>query len=520
MTNPAQAMRMLVTYAICIPLAIFMGYTMTEIGNNPDYSNLFVVAIVVAFLSSPIFIKWHYPIMVFGLGCPMTCFFLKGRPPLWEVVVLLSLGIAIIERTVNSERRFISVPVLTWPILYTIAMALFTAEMTGGIGLHSLGGDTGGGQKYLTLFIGLAIYFALTSRRIPKEKRKLYVILIFLAGTPAFISDLFPYLPAPLNYINLLFPPSNSLVNNDNVSVGVTRLGAFGATASVVANFLLARYGLRGIVSAVHPLRFLIFFCLIAMTMLGGYRLTVISYAETIILLFFLEGLYRTRMLLVFIMGGLLIATLLFSFADKLPYTFQRALSFLPVHVDPGAKLDAEGSREWREKMWADVWPKVPQYLLLGKGYALHAEDFAYMGGGAFAGQGADLDESQQGLAISMDYHNGPLSTLMPFGIWGAISYLWLSCAVLFALYRNYRYSDPDIKTVNAFIFVMGINGFVGFFFLFGAYANDAGTLAKLAGMSLALNWGILKAPARAPEPNPLVRPLSSRAGKPQILTA
>jgi hypothetical protein len=520
MTNPAQAMRMLVTYAICIPLAIFMGYTMTEIGNRPDYSNLFAVGLVVAVLASPIFIKWHYPIMVFGLGCPMTCFFLKSSPPLWEVITILSLGISIVERTVNSDRRFISVPLLTWPLLYTIAMIYFTAEMTGGIGLHSLGGDLGGGQKYIAAFVGLGMYFALTSRKIPKEKRGLYVALIFLAGTPAFISDLFPYLPAPLNYINLLFPPTHNTVDTETVTVGLTRMSAFASSAGILANYMMARYGLRGIFSAVHPGRTLLFCTMLVLTMLGGFRLTLISYGETIMLLFFLEGLHRTRMVLVFGIAGLLAVSLLVPFADKLPYTFQRALSFLPLHVDAAAKLDADGSREWRETMWAATWPKVPQYLLLGKGYALHAEDFAVMGGGAFQGLGASLDASEDGLAISMDYHNGPLSTLMPFGIWGMISYVWLAWATLFVLYRNWRYGDMDIKTVNAFILVMGFGAVFGFFFLFGSYAYDVGSLGKLAGWSVALNWGIQKAPARTPALNPQARRLGVRPARPQTLPA
>ncbi|HEV2694995.1 MAG TPA: O-antigen ligase family protein [Verrucomicrobiae bacterium] len=519
MTNPAQAMRMLVTYAICIPLAIFMGFTMTEIGNNPDYSNLFVVAVVVAFLASPIVIRWHYPIMVFGLGCPMMCFFIKGKPPLWEVVVLLSLGIAIVERAINSERRFISVPVITWPLIYTAAMVLFTAEMTGGIGLHALGGDTGGGQKYLALLIGICIYFALTSRKIPAGKRNLYVMLVFLSGLPVIFGDLFPYLAGPFKYINLLFPPSGSVMTDEGVT-GTTRLGAFGATAGVVANFMLARYGLRGIFSALHPFRFMVFCCLVALTLLGGFRLTAISYMETIFLLFFMEGLHRTRMVLVFAMGGILIAALLVPFADKLPYSFQRALSFLPIHVEAGAKMDADGSRAWREKMWSDVWPKVPQYLLLGKGYALHAEDFALMGGGAFEGLGANLDASEQGLAISGDYHSGPLSTLMPFGIWGAISYVWVALATLFALYRNYRYSDADIKTVNTYFLAIGICQIFGFFFLFGSYAYDIGNLAKLAGWSIAFNWGIKKVPAPGPAVNTAMRRLPSHVGKPRPLTA
>ena len=505
MTNPAQAIRMLITYAICIPLAILMGYIMTEVGNRPDFSNLFVIGLVVAVLASPILIRWHYPIMVFGLGCPMYVFFLKGNPPLMQVVVILSLGIAIVERTINSERRFIRCPTMVWPLLFTAAMALMTAQLTGGIGLKTLGGDTGGGKKYIQLFIGVATFFALISRKIPKEQRNLYVVFFFLSGAPAFISDLFPVLPSPLNYINLLFPPSASSTEG-GFAIGATRLAALATTGGVVANYMLARYGIRGICSAQHPLRLLLFGSMLLVTLLGGFRIVLITYIMILIMLFFLEGLHRTRMVLVFAMVGIMGATLLVPFANKLPFTFQRALSFLPLNLDPVAKMDADGSKEWRERMWADVWPKVPQYLLLGKGYALHAEDFAAMGGGAFAGLGTGRDQSQDGLAISMDYHNGPLSTLMPFGVWGMISYLWVTLATLFVLYRNWRYGDAEIKTVNAFIMALALQTFIGYFFLFGAYSSDIGTFAKLAGFSVALNWGIKRAPARNTVAHPRFR--------------
>ena len=513
-------MRMLITYAVCIPLAIFMGYIMTEVGNRPDYSNLFVIGIVIATLTSPIFIKWHYPIMVFGVGCPMYCFFLKGNPPLLQVVVILSLGLAIIERTLNSDRRFIKASAMTWPLLYTLAMALFTAEMTGGIGLKTLGGDVGGGKKYVALFIGIGTFFALTSRKIPKEKRNLYVALFFLSGAPAFISDLFPVLPSPLNSINLLFPPSASTADS-GFGTSILRLGAFGSTAAVIANFMMAKFGLRGIFSNQHPGRFLLFCMVMMLTMMGGFRSVLISYAMVIFMLFFIEGLHRTKMLLVFGLGGILCFSLLVPFANKLPNSFQRSLSFIPmINVDPAAKLDADGSKEWREQMWADTWPKVPQYLLLGKGYALHAEDFALMGGGEFVGLGANLDASQQGLAISMDYHNGPLSTLMPFGIWGAISYLWVTLATLFVLYRNFRYGDQELKTVNAYLLVMALQRFLGYFFLFGAYSGDIGEFAKLAGFSVALNWGIQRASSLKPALNPAIRRLPPHPGRPQTQPA
>ena len=278
-------------------------------------------------------------------------------------------------------------------------------------------------------------------------------------------------------------------------------MGAFAASASVVANFMLAKYGLKGIIRADRPLRFLTFFGMLVLTLLGGFRIVLISYMMTFFFLFFLEGLYRTRMVLVFIIGGALGMALLLPFAHKLPYTFQRALSVIPMlRLDSDAVVDADSSKRWREEMWADTWPKVPQYLLLGKGYALTAEDFSMMGDGTFSGgTTVAMDKSMTSLAISMDYHNGPLSTLMPFGIWGGIAMIWLMGATLYILYRNYRYGDAELKTVNTFLLVLGLQSIIGFFFIFGAYSDAIGGYTKLAGFSIALNWAICGPKTQAP---------------------
>ena len=488
MTNPAQAIRALITYAVCIPLAAMVGWMLC---NPLDYGSIGFFGLIALLLISPVFIKWHYPLLIIGLSSPIYCFFLKGNPPLAQVAVLLSLGIAIIDRTMNSNKRFISVPMMTWPLLFTVAIVYFTAEMTGGIGLKALGGEVAGGKKYLALFIGVAAFFALTSRVIPKEHRKLYVALYFLPGAVQFLSDMFPFLPSPLNYINLLIPPSDMEATAE-FSFGVTRMGALAASGGAVANYLIARYGLRGLLRGDHPGRFLLFGMLMLMTFMGGFRLVLISYILVFICLFFLEGLHRTRLLPVFMLFGVVLAGLLIPFANKLPFTFQRTLSFLPLNLDSMAVLDADGSKQWREDMWRDTWPKVPSYLLLGKGYALSKEDFLMMGDGVFAnGVEQSMDRSMTALAISGDYHNGPLSTLMPFGVWGAISFFWVTLAGLYIMHRNYRYGDDELKTVNRFLLVLFATRFFGFFVLFGSYSNDIGEFAKLAGFSIALNWGI-----------------------------
>ena len=331
-SNPAAAVRMLVIYSICIPLAALVGYLLCD---TLDYGSLGIFAVIAGLLISPLIIKYHYPLMVFGLGAPIYCFFLKGNPPLLQVVVMLSLGIAIIDRTLNSDRKFISIPMMTWPLLFAFAVTYMTAELTGGLGLKALGGPVSGGKKYLALFIGIAMYFALTSRVIPKKQRGLYIGIFFLSGLPAFVGDIFPFLPSPLNYINLLIPPSDAGMSGE-MSFGTTRLGAFATSASVIANYMLARYGLRGIFTLNRPMRLLTFFLMLVLTMLGGFRVVVISYIGICTMLFFLEGMHRTQMSLVLIFGLIMGAVLIVPFSDKLPKTFQRAVSFIP-----GLKLDA-----------------------------------------------------------------------------------------------------------------------------------------------------------------------------------
>ena len=508
-------MKMLITYVICIPLAVLVGYLLT---NPMDYGTLGFLGLVVALIISPVFIKWHYPILVFALGSPIVVFFLKTSPSFSQVMIFLSLGIAIIERTLSSERRFIPVPSITWPLIFTLLVVLFTAELNGGIGFHSLGADDsgviGGGKKYLMIFTGIAAYYALSNRTIAPQHRWFYVGLFFLPGMLSVVSDLFPYLPAPLNYINLLIPPS--LYNMDSgmdsgMGLQLKRFSGLSALAGALCAFMLARYGLKNIIAGgrLWRLVFLLFFCFI--TLAGGFRSASLNLIMTFGLLFFLEGLHRTRLMPVILMMLVTMAVLLVPFAGKLPSSMQRSIAFLPLsNLDSQVVMDAEGSTEWRLNMWSFLWPQVPNYLLLGKGFGLTKEDFTVMGrDSALAGGAERFDASSGGLAVSADYHSGPLSTLIPFGIWGAIAFLWLTLAGFRLLYRNYKYGDPAIQTVNRYLLVCWVVHWLSFLFIFGAFQNDVLYFATLFGFSVALNGG-MHGPAAQPAFTPRIKPVSS----------
>ena len=490
MNNAPAILKSLIIYAICVPVAVIAGYMLTD---PLEYTTFAYVGIVALLLVFPLLLRWHYPMLLFSIHTNMMLFFMKGLPNFWLVMVTVSLCISMVDRALNSQKHFIRVPQMTWPLICMISVVLFTAKMTGGIGLHALGSDVYGGKKYIFLIVSILSYFALTARRIPRERAKLYVALYLLGGITLFISDFYPIAPGFLRPIFWVFPPNGSA--SMQMELGKTRLAGVAGTASAIAFCLMAVYGLRGIFFSGKLWRLVLFGLSTIAIFLGGFRSSILAYVGVFGLLFFLEGLHRTRMLLVFMLAGVLMAVAIVPLAPHLPFTFQRSLAFLPLNISTDARQDAEASSEWRINMWKALLPQVPQYLLLGKGYALTMEDAELMGKTAFH----SIDESQQGLAISSDFHSGPLTVVIPFGIWGVITVLWTFLAGLWVLYRNFRYGDESLRKINTYLWANYLLLLIRFIFIVGSFSSDMVTFASTIGFSIALNGGVCQ-----PAPRPI----------------
>jgi len=491
MNNAPAIFRSLIVYAICVPLAIMVGYSLT---NPMDYSTAAIYGVLGLILLMPILLRWHYPLMLLCFNMSIIVFFLKGSPYLGLVMMALSLGLSTLERILSSGKSFIRVPQMTWPLICLGIVAIFTAKLTGGIGLHAFGSEVYGGKKYISLLAGILTYFAFTAQRISPKNARLYASLYLLGGVTAFVGDLYPITPSGLHFIYWFFPPSSS--GGNTLDVGVTRLGGIAGASVAILWWLLAMYGLRGILFGGKFWRPVLFALTFALSFLGGFRLTLFGNIFIIGMLFFLERLHRTKLLLIFALAGTLGTVAVIPLARHLPFTVQRALAFLPLDISPEARMSADVSTQWRVDMWKALLPQIPPHLLLGKGYAISMEDFQMMGrGSAFHA----VDASQQALALAGDYHNGPLSVILPFGIWGVIVFLWLLIASARAMYCNYRYGDESLRTINAFIWAFILLFIFQFLFLFGALNSDLMPLAAMVGFSLALNGGV-----RRPAPQPV----------------
>ena len=74
MSNVHTLLRSLIIYAICIPLAVFLGYLLSD---PLDRGSFVTVTVLLAVLCAPLLIRFHYPLMILSWNMIAILFFLK-----------------------------------------------------------------------------------------------------------------------------------------------------------------------------------------------------------------------------------------------------------------------------------------------------------------------------------------------------------------------------------------------------------------------------------------------------------
>jgi O-antigen ligase len=263
--------------------------------------------------------------------------------------------------------------------------------------------------------------------------------------------------------------------------------------------YLIAKHGIQGVLNYRKYWRLAAFGFAVVISLFGGFRSFFILFSITFALVFYLEGLFRTRLFWILAFSATGMAAVILPLANKLPLPVQRTLSVLPfVEVSPIAQYDARGSSDWRLQMWRIVWPQVPQYLILGKGLQINALDLDLANELARRG----LADTAEVSMLAGDYHNGPLSLLVPFGLPGTLAFVWFLIAAIRALHANYRYGPPEYHTINTFLLAFFIARLLLYLFIFGGFYSDIAHFVGIVGFSLSLNAGICEPASQlAPEP-------------------
>jgi hypothetical protein len=491
--------RLLIAYAIAAPLALFLGYLVSL----PGSFTFAVVGMLLFFFALPLFLKWHHVWLVVFWNSGFVAMFLPGEPRFWLMLAAISFAISFLNHVV-FQKQFLRAPELTVPILFLAAVVLGTAWWRGGIGIRALGGAAYGGRYYIYILGAILGYFAFTAEPIPIAKSGKMAGLFLISGTTYALSNL-AYKLGPAFYFLFFIVNVEQAREQAAGEAGladVTKIGTLAPACTAALCYLLARYGIRGLFDWARPWRFGFLCVTLGASLFAGFRSTVMLLFLIFTFQFYFEGLMRTRFLP--IIAGLAIcgfAPFLF-FAKAMPPVVQRVISFLPVNVDSEILENAKGTEAWRFDMWAVALKEVPNYLVIGKGYRVDPNDLFLENEAARMGMAALGYESQ---LLTGDYHSGPLSVLIPFGIFGSAAFLWVLIAGCRVLSWNRRFGDARLRRINNTLLSTYVAYCISFLFLFGSLHSQLCIFLGICGFSVSLNGGVKRraAPKRRPVPVP-----------------
>jgi hypothetical protein len=476
----------LFVFVFCIPLAVVFG---VMLGTPLDQTSLLVIGTGFFLLLLPILLVHHKAFLLLSINAYVNVYFLPGQPQIWLIATAISCFFLILTKTLNrSKFEFLNISSITWSLIFFFLATFITAELTGGTGSRSLGSGQYGGRRYFYLWGAIAAYFAISVVPIPPKSRKLFARFFFLSGLTSVVSNLAYTLGPNFYFLYLLFPPEGALFQalGDDPKVIMRITGLAGAAMAIVC-YMIMRFGVRGLLDFKRFWRFLIMFAAFGLGLYSGYRWFLVMVVILFAVQFVMEGLHKTGYLAIASALFLLLASVVVVGSNRLPLSIQRCLTIFPLDLDPGAVEDARGSTEWRLEMWRAILPDVPRYFWLGKGFAIDPKDLyfaqeAYRFGGASPWEGS---------IVAGDYHSGPLTLMIPFGVWGLLTFSAFVISSLRVLWKNYKYSEPDILNLNRFLLCYFISKLLFFIFIFGALYLDLLNFTATIAFSVSLNRGV-----------------------------
>lgn len=424
-----------------IPLAVFFL-------NRRDYFFLTIIF----FASANIWM----PIM--GNDVPIDIF-------LRLVLVLGILGATIISRAPAATWDLPRISLVVWAAIVLMTMAIR------GSGIRQLGSPLWGGKGYIIL-LTMMLFLLVIPRNVRLTRKQWISVPIMIAILPIvpLLADLlYIFSGGKLYFLYYIFQPSGgvteattSLLDQDlgwRIK-GTSRLDLL--MLLLIAMPWLGRSP-HGKISAT-----ILFVISLGLASLGGFRgalLTGIGIA-------LIYAWYRTvnRKLIFFAIifaAGMGLITVGRFLGTSLPSPLQRVLTIVPFsRVDPIVEIDAAYSSRWRLQIWEETLrTEVRPHLIVGRGLCFDPNRLIPQ-------YGPYLDEWSvtQNAVVNGNFHSGPLSALVMFGVPGFICLLvfMVSAIVKHLRIQRMQWHDPLLQQVHFVFLCYFLYATVAFYLLYG----------------------------------------------------
>jgi hypothetical protein len=468
-------------------LAIYVGSNIPDTG----YASIAVISFVfiaIVLLVSTRDKYWIFIPLTAGLTGGFS--FLPLPFNVAELGSLTTFSIFTIYSVYKTTRSYAKVSWLDVIICINIIYLIITWVLHP-VGFASTGGDNVGGRSYASILIAFLGYLVIRGCR---AEGKLMYWLPAMIILPHLLLDL-------INLISLVYPSFGTALLPIYNGVSITELTNQTTGGDEERLFPLGKLGrtiIQSLVAYFPPLSFfsiskipLLILFLFGFFMIGlsGFRSELISGISFSAI----SSALRKKGRDIFILGligciGILILSSSYSLGVNLPFSIQRALSFIPLDWDPRAKKSGSDTAEWRFKMWSDALTtdSIIKNKLLGDGFGFTRNELNIMMGETFGGGpgfiGASKEES---FIIKGSFHSGPVSSIRFVGFIGLALLTWMQIYLLvYATRLASRSINSPFLPMGIYIGMWCVYNPFEFYAIFGAYNNNFLDMLSYAGIA------------------------------------
>ena len=411
--------------------------------------------------------------------------------------------------------------------LYLNALWLLVAFIRNPVGFFEADSERVGGRPYVSAVFALLAYWSLCRLTTPVETMRrlpMYVLggvaLVFLVNVLMILAPaITPYAAAFYSGLDLYFVDgvsstiSGPSASESAIDAGTVRIEVFRDIGRYMVIFLCAYFFPPSMLNPLNWKRWLFFTLAMVGLLLSGFR-GFIVYAAAI----FVIGTYFRKGWISVLRssgGGALVVLLIMlghGTLYQLPFAAQRALAVIPSALRPTefeetAVLAGESSTDWRVEMWIQALT-TNRYIsdkVMGDGFGMNRAQIAAYQRAATHGAISNED-SQEHMAISGDFHSGPISTIRVVGYVGlCFAYMMMIAMALHSIKLIRRAKGTPLFEPTLFFLMPVVFEPMWFSFVFGAYSMWFPFVAFSLGMMKVLENSLLS----LEHPKPVTAPVA-----------
>ncbi len=301
-----------------------------------------------------------------------------------------------------------------------VAMYLGVVLMTiyyRGFGVRMLGSDTWGGAGYIHLIVALSFFLVSDPIQLSKKQWRWALVLFFLGGLiPSAAELVFVFTEGRVWFLYAFIrPEGSSAVQSLNIMRGGEGVLRFQVSKfiSMIFVLMLCLYPFR------RPYRWRIVLSLVIAAVfigLSGHRSATIYLLLLVpMVMYFSASRFLGRLLVSYAVALVALVVVMHFAGQKLPMAMQRALSWVPyASISYEARASAASTLTWRLELWKRLTEQVPDYWIIGKGFAFRGADMRF--------RIHTFRDTVEWAITTHNYHNGPLSMLLDLGVLGLLS--------------------------------------------------------------------------------------------------